>query len=451
MRRGRRLAGRHALLAAACLCAAAGSARGAPDAQPCLARTRVTPPEALVGEQVVYQLELLTTPAVASVDWERPPAFPGARTEWLPGALHPQGETLAGVAYRVRTERRALFPRQVGTLVVRTPDLRCALGAEDAAREVVVAVPTVEVRVRPAPEGGRPLDWNGVTGPLEVGVTVAPESVSLGESVRVGVVLRGEGNVWDAPEPFPDDAAFGGADVFRRRPDEVLEPLRRLTVRHQFAYDLVPRREGTLRIPAVRVPYLDPATRRYAVAEAPAIDVRVLPAADARRPPEDAIGDAEPARAPGEAAPHVDPFLPPWALAFLLCAGIACAGLGGGALVLRRRRRDVGPEAALREARAARAARDRDAEAAALARALRRVLGRHVEGAADLTADEIRERARRPEVIAASRALADVERARFDPRAPPPDAAAVERALGDLGCSLRVSARRVGARGRVIR
>jgi hypothetical protein len=391
-----------AVLVAACALAAACPA-GA-DAPACLAEAEVSPDEALVGEQVVYRLRLLTTAAVTSLDWVEPPSFPGARAEWLPG---------------VRSERRALFPQRVGTLIVRAPDLRCALGGA----EVVARVPPVEVRVRPAPGAEAP-DGPALVGPLAVNVTVSSSSVRLGESVRIGVTLLGEGNVWDAPEPFPDDAAFAGAEVFRRRPDEVLEPGRRLAVRRRFAYDVVPRREGALRIPALRVPYLDPVTRRAALAQAAAVEVGVLPRAaapEAGGPP-----TAGPSPAPPPAAGSAR--LARAALA-LLCVGL---GVAGGIALLRRRRGASPVGSALADARAARARGERDAEAAALARALRAALARQVPGAERLAPEQIREAAPAGAAAAAARALEDLERARFDPTAPRPDPAAAERALAGL-------------------
>ena len=49
-----------------------------------------------------------------------------------------------------------------------------------------------------------------------------------------------------------------------------------------------------------------------------------------------------------------------------------------------------------------------------------------------LATEEILERAPAPAAERAARLLAEIDRSRFDPHAPPPDRAAVERVLADL-------------------
>jgi hypothetical protein len=295
-----------------------------------------------------------------------------------------------------------------------------------------VALPDATLVVVAPPEPGRPPGFGGLVGPLAIRTVVEPRAIPLGRSVRLRVVLQGSGNLWDAPDPLR--LASEDAEVFRQRPEARLERGARLFVRMRFDYDLVPRSVGTLLVPAIRLPYFDPDAQRYAVAAAPAVEVTVEPPATA---PAGAGGP--PARAsatPSDAdSPRVEsgPWLP---IGLLLAAG----GAAAVALVLRRRTRRAG-DLALAAAASARDRGDREAEAAALARALREGLAELVPAARSAAAEEIVERVSAPVAARAARLLAAVERSRFDPGATPPDRAEVERALGEL--------RRRRGRGRV--
>jgi hypothetical protein len=115
-------------------------------------------------------------------------------------------------------------------------------------------------------------------------------------------------------------------------------------------------------------------------------------------------------------------------------AALAVA-LGAAAAVRTRRRAAPGSEAvwaALAEARQAALEGRTDAESRALARALRAALAPHVSGADPLAAEQLAGRPLAPPLDAAVRMLAAVERARFDPEAPPPDRARVERVVEEL-------------------
>jgi hypothetical protein len=395
----------------------------AEDAPPCLASVTLDPGSAVIGQQVLYRLRVLSRDEVAAVEWVEPLAFPGFRAERLAGPPQPARVERGDASYRVHEEHRALFPERSGTFALRGAGLRCRVGGESN-RFFLAPVPVATLTVFAPPEAGRPPGFAGLVGPLAMHAVVEPRAVTLGESVRLAVMLRGSGNLWDAPDPL----ALAGADaeLFRHRPVRRLEPGSRLLVRVHFVYDLVPRRAGTLLVPSIEVPYFDAETRRYEVASAPAVAVTVAAAAP------DAAGEGASDAAAGAAIGR-DAEPPGTGGGSWLAVGL---GLVAGATVafawVRRRHRGGASAGALAAADAARDRGDRDGEAAALARALREALADGVPGARSLAAEEILERVAAPAAAWAARLLAEVDRARFDPSATPPDRDAVERALGEL-------------------
>jgi hypothetical protein len=393
---------------------AAASAEPTP---PCRIEVDLDPPRAFVGQQVLYRASVWMRDEVEAFEWSRPLASPPVRSEGLPGDPRGERERAGGVSYRRHDERRALFPERSGSLRLAAPQGLC----RSAVGTTAVAVPEVRLTVVDWPPGA-PEGFGGLVGPVGLHRTVTPREVHLGESVRVALMLRGAGALWALPSPHRDELA--GAELFPQRPELVLERGRALQLRRHFVYDLVPRQPGPLTLPALEIPWLDPATGRYTASRSPAVTLRVLPR-------------AAPASSPARATPETvadrgagGPGLSPGVAAGLLAAlGAALAG-AGGVLLRRRRLRSGEVREALRQARAAPGARE---AGPALERALRAALRRHVPDVGALTPAELVARdGLPPPVREAAQQLAAVERARFDPRSPPPDVDAVARAIAAL-------------------
>jgi len=397
----------------AALLLASPGARGDPaegDSAPaCLARAQVVPPEGFPGQQLVWRLEILRRPYVTGVEWLEPPGFPGFRAEWLPGQPDLGGVRLEGVEYIARVEERALFPERSGELVIAGSDLRCA---RSFGTPLLASVAATRVYVMSLPEEGRPPDFSGLVGALALEVAAWPRQLSLGGSTRLEVTLRGDANLWDARDPLAGAPDLGGVELFPARPRLELEPGIQLSVRRQFAYQVVPNREGRVEIPELRVPYFDPEQRRYRVATSPALALEVGPRAPARvaaHPPEP------------EANPRTTPRARRWWALGALAAG--------GLLVWGWRLRAARSQGAkpLTEPGAS-------DDAAQLARALRRALEPRLAGARSTPVEELYATpGADPAVERALALLGRVERSRFDPHAPPVERAEVALAIETLG------------------
>jgi hypothetical protein len=406
------------LILVAALALASGAARGAEPA--CRVEVSLEPARAVAGQQVRHRVRVLRSDRVRQVDWAIPPSFASARAEVLPP--QPGADVrVDGRVFHVYDDLRAIIPERPGRFEYRGAELRCQLAGGEVQQ---IPLPAATLEVLPLPEAGRPPDFTGLVGPLLLQLVVTPERVALGASLRVAVMARGTGNLWLLDAPFGPEA-FGDAEVFARQPELVLERGRELYVRQHFAFDVVPRRTGRLRVPSLKVPYFDPDSGAYRVAETQEVEVQVeeraaaSPAAKAELRGEGAAAGLE-RRGGGHGLPL---------LAGGLAAGAAVAVWGW------RRRRGLGAAAeALHAAARARAAGDTSEERGALARALRAALARDVPEAPALAVEEL---AAQPGLSAPARAavelLASLERARFDRAAPAPGAEEVARALRALG------------------
>ncbi len=373
---------------------AGGDPAAGVSAPACLARAQVVPPEGFPGQQLVWRLEILRRPYVTAVEWLEPPSFPGFRAEWLPGQPDMGGVKVDGVEYIARVEERALFPERSGELVIAETGLRCALSVGPP---LLASVAATRVRVMPLPAEDRPPGFSGLVGALAVEVAARPRQLSLGTSTRLEVTLRGDTNLWDARDPLADLANLDDVELFPDRPKLELEPGIQLSVRRQFAYQVVPNREGRVEIPSLRVPYFDPEQRRYQIAISPALALEVGPRAPARgvtHPPE---RETNP--------PPIQRGVRWWALGALATIGLLAWGWRLRSL----RSRGTALLAEL-------GASD---DAAQLARALRLALEPGLAGARNAPVEELHAPpGADPAVERALALLVRVERSRFDPHAP---------------------------------
>src|SRR5690606_34213688 len=287
----------------------------AADAAPCRVEVRVEPATAYVGQQVLYRARVLRRENVREVRWLRALSFPSLRAEWLPGRYADPLLADVGDAYVVSEDRRALFPVRAGEIAIPPASLGCRL-AEGG--EIEVEVPGAAMTALPLPDEGRPPDFTGVVGPVQLRAHLSTRRARLGETFALAVVLVGEANLWAAPAPL--DPAQPDLDVFPREPELTLEPGERLRVRRTFVWELVPRRTGRFAFPAARVAWFDPVSGRYERTEAPGLAVEVLPARDVPAPR---------AATPPPAPPPAGPALPAGPLALAAALGVALAAGAG--------------------------------------------------------------------------------------------------------------------------
>jgi hypothetical protein len=372
-------------LAAAALAVPWASAAAARAATPCEAWVEISPRSGFVG-QAVHHRRVVVRAERADADWVEPLRFPGFRTE-TPEAASAERIADDGAA-RVRFEiPTLLYPARAGRLVLPGGRLRCA--------GETIELPALAFEARAWPERGRPEAFSGVVGAVSIDAVAEPR-VALGGSVRVHVTLRGPANLWDAEIELAADPP--DTEVFRREPRVALRS-GPSAVRHDV-FDLVPRRAGTLRVAPLRVPWLDPASGEYRVAETPPLRVEVV--AEAARPGTDADPTEPPAPTAGtDGAPAA------W-------IGLAAAlALATGWIAWRRRGPGAARDPARPALRAFDAADDADARAAALERALRARLATRGLDPTGSTTQDLLERSPDETVRGWVRALAEVERLRF--------------------------------------
>lgn len=192
--------------------------------------------------------------------------------------------------------RAALRPQQAGALEIDSPRLRLVYATQfrstllddrepTDSRIVSLAAQPLTVTVSELPAERRPVEFNGAIGRFELTATVDRDTVTVGESFRLIVAVRGVGNFMELEPPQVERSAnFQLIGQLARRDEDGLS----------VTYDLAPLSRAVFQTPAVTLAYFDPEPpESYRKASAPLIPLRV------RVPVQPALGSPEPIVVPG--------------------------------------------------------------------------------------------------------------------------------------------------------
>ena len=186
-----------------------------------------------------------------------------------------------------------------------------------------VAVAPATLTVEAMPQEGRPVDFTGLIGPLAVHAALDRMRVSAGEGVLLSLTVSG----WQTGLVKRPELPAAGAKLYPKD-DQTADGKR------TFTWDVVPAAAGTVTIPAVSLPYFDPASRSYRHADSEPLVLQVIPG---RHRDLGVVGQSAPVATAEPAAPSspilpaplrggATPRPPPWFAGAALVAG-AVAGL----------------------------------------------------------------------------------------------------------------------------
>lgn len=252
-------------------------------------------------------------------------------------------------------------------------------GQRVAAETETCTLPGREIRlpVKPLPEAGRPAGFSGAVGAFRLEAAAAPAEVRVGDSVKLTLAIRGEGNLGFFS--VPDLRGLEGFRVYGKTEDRQPGVL-------QVTYDLAPLREELEAIPPIAFSFFDttPGSHGYRTETTRAIPLAVRPLPEGAGL--GALPDARPRVTPGvDDIYDLKPFDPSVPLprpdrvdGMVLGLGLGVPPLVWAAVLvaLGLRRRALADPAALRRRRAlARFLREKQPDPAALGCAFEAFLG----------------------------------------------------------------------------
>ena len=235
-------------------------------------RAELQPAAVYVGQQTTYTLWLYTQTDVGAFQPTRMPAFKGfwVREIPQPSELKPEWLQQNGERFgRVAMLRRALFPLQEGQftveptavdLVARVTEIGpfgTPFGRSETLHLKTEPLKLDVLALPPSPPG-----FGGAVGDLALSARLDRSALAVGEATTLTIRSTGRGNLQSLKPPelaIPD-----GLKSFPPR-QEHAERLTEGTLAssEEWSYVLVPQRAGTYELPALSLPFFDPATKQY--------------------------------------------------------------------------------------------------------------------------------------------------------------------------------------------
>ena len=244
--------------------------------------------EPYVGEVGVYRFQYRRRGQVLDARWT-PPDFPGfveardAETQQREYAMLENGVRVSVQEVFVPLIATQTGPQTIGpallTVQLPDPDARrrrqSIFGFSGGTIQESYATRPIDVAIRPLPEEGRPDDFSGLVGTVQLAVSASEERIRLGESVTLEVRLAGSAQLTGMTLPMPEQEGFRVYDDAAEFSAHVNEGRYRSVA--VFRRALVPEQEGALTIPPIELTVFDPETARYTTLRSDPIELDVLP------------------------------------------------------------------------------------------------------------------------------------------------------------------------------
>lgn len=224
-----------------------------------------------------------------------------------PSSAHSTIETLNGKSFNVYLIRKSqLFPLQSGILELdpaevensisflsaekamkgegaHLPELLRSFESDDVTKDGIITENVniksnpMAITVKELPLSGRPYSFDGAVGDFSIEATIDKNEVALNDMAQLRIIVKGEGNfgVINAPPvQWPEEVEAYEPEI-RENVLKTMVPMRGYKT---FAYTVMPKRTGTIEIPAVEFSYFDPKDSRYKTALTDAVSINAVPA-----------------------------------------------------------------------------------------------------------------------------------------------------------------------------
>ncbi|MGE0324113.1 MAG: BatD family protein [Polyangiaceae bacterium] len=310
----------------------------APD-QTAFIRATATPQTVVVGEPLVYRAyayggrgpynELKSTEPTRA-DFL---AYPVVENSMGQDAHRVRIGDVVFTAVKIR--ETVMVPIKTGDLVI--GPISMGFGGQSygfgSPRGLTRASPEVHVHVVEPPAAGRPVGYTlGDVGNFTLKARVEPRTVEQGDSVSVVVRLEGQGNLPAALKPPQQN----GVEWLEPNVQEQIDPSgSSLGGWRRFSYTARLTKAGEVELGSFKLPYWNPATKRYEIAQADLGSVRVDPSKQPIEEPKtgnDARLDLSPRLELGSAEQRRGHITDTWYYWLLLLGGplgVALVHLGG--------------------------------------------------------------------------------------------------------------------------
>ncbi|QQS37513.1 MAG: protein BatD [Ignavibacteriales bacterium] len=260
-------------------------------------RATIDKSRAYVGEQVTVVYKLYTRLNIAAqMSVSKIPQYRGFWAEELETSnnLSYSIEVLDGRQFRVAVLKRvALFPSQSGELSVTPFQLTVPVQIQKERRSnnifddffsdpfgrneivnVEVKSNTLNVKVNPLPEDGKPESFNGAVGNFTLNAKLDKQETKANEPVALKISIAGTGNI--SLIELNELNLPPGIEKYDPQSDEQINRSAKVGGKKNLEYLLVPRAVGKKEIPAIEFSFFNPSDEKYVTLSAGGFNLNVL-------------------------------------------------------------------------------------------------------------------------------------------------------------------------------
>lgn len=245
-------------------------------------RATVSKSKVYQGEQFLVTFKVYTRLNIVDNALSKAPSFNGFWSEEVPNPtrqseLH--AEVLDGIQYQVaEIKKTILIPQRSGTLTIDPLEMEVVTRMKSKSRsnnfidqffgggyqdiKLSIASKQIKVEVMPLPEKGRPENFNGAVGQLNIESSIKNNELKTDEGCNLTYTISGKGNL-KLLEAFKLKLP---ADIETYDPkitDKINVSIDGVKGSRTFDYLLIPRYAGNYTIPGLQFSYFDPQKGQY--------------------------------------------------------------------------------------------------------------------------------------------------------------------------------------------
>jgi hypothetical protein len=150
-------------------------------------------------------------------------------------------------------------------------------------QHVVLESKPVTIHVKPLPEEGKPMDFNGAVGKYSLLASIDSKEVDTGDAALLSIIVKGSGNLPVINAPMVSwPANMESYDVSSKENiDKATAPL---SGSKTFTYSFICTKPGKYNLPPVKLSYFDPVSRTYKTVESNPLHIKVNQAMKKKHP-----------------------------------------------------------------------------------------------------------------------------------------------------------------------
>lgn len=258
-------------------------------------RTFLSKKKVYLGEQVKLSYKLYKKVDLSNLAPNQTPSYEGFWKEVIasPDQLQLQNEVINGVRYQTGiVESVILFPQKTGKITiepyildsrvpVRTkrqgnydPFFDNFFGGGITQYDYQIVSPQVVLEVLPLPSKGKPVGFSGLVGQFDFKAELTSRELDANESVTLNIVVNGKGNL-KLLKPWQIDLPADIEVYDAKTHDKFSKSSGTFSGQRRYEYLMIPRREGTFKLPPIMFSYFDVSKEQYVTFNADDLSIKV--------------------------------------------------------------------------------------------------------------------------------------------------------------------------------